>query len=285
MLVFPGCKINLGLHILNKREDGFHNLTTVFYPLPLTDVLEIIRNNDQDDKEAVRLSLTGNAVDGNMADNLCVKAYQLLKKDFPELPHVKIHLHKAVPMGAGLGGGSADASFTLRLLNDKFQLNLSNEQLIKYALQLGSDCPFFILNKPCFASGRGEILEPVNLSLSGYQLLLINPGIHVSTGWAFSQLNISSSVVAYQSVKEQKKLKDIISQNPETWRNDLTNDFEMPVFSKYLQLSEIKEELYRLGAIYAAMSGSGSSLFGLFKKNSAPTLSFPNRYYSKFLQL
>lgn len=285
MIVFPDCKINLGLHILNKREDGFHNLTTVFYPLPLKDALEIIRNNDPDDKETVRLSLTGNAVDGNVADNLCVKAYQLLKKDFPELPHVRMHLHKAIPMGAGLGGGSADASFTLRLLNDKFQLNLSNEQLINYAVQLGSDCPFFILNKPCFASGRGEILEPVNLSLSGYQLLLIYPGIHVNTGWAFSQLNISPSVVNYQSPKEQKNLKDILSQNPETWRNELTNDFEKPVFFKYPELSEIKEELYRLGAIYAAMSGSGSSLFGLFKKNNTPVLSFPNQYYSKLLQL
>ena len=285
MIVFPDCKINLGLHILNKREDGFHNLATVFYPLPLTDAFEIIRDNDPDDKETVRLSLTGNAVDGNAADNLCVKAYELLKKGFPELPHVRMHLHKAIPMGAGLGGGSADASFALRLLNDKFQLNLSNEQLINYAVQLGSDCPFFILNKPCLASGRGEILEPVNLSLSGYQLLLIYPGIHVSTGWAFSQLNSSSSVVTCQSAKGQRNLKDTISQNPETWRNELTNDFEKPVFFNYPELREIKEELYRLGAIYAAMSGSGSSLFGLFKKSNTPVLSFPNQFYSKLLQL
>jgi 4-diphosphocytidyl-2-C-methyl-D-erythritol kinase len=285
MIVFPNCKINFGLHILNRREDGFHNLATVFYPLPLTDVLEIIRNNDEDNSEQIRFSITGNTVDGKMEDNLCVKAYHLLKKDFPDLPHIKMHLHKAIPMGAGLGGGSADASFTLRLMNDKFQLGLSTEQLINYALELGSDCPFFILNQPCYATGRGEILEPVQLSLSGYQLLLINPGIHINTGWAFSALNISPSVISYSSTEDAKNLRAIVCQNPATWSGQLINDFEKPVFVKYPELSKIKEELYQLGALYAAMSGSGSSIFGLFEKNAAPVASFPQHYFVKLLRL
>jgi 4-diphosphocytidyl-2-C-methyl-D-erythritol kinase len=285
MIVFPGCKINLGLRILNKREDGFHNLATVFYPLPLREALEIIRNNDQDNKESIHFSMSGNAVDGNTADNLCVKAYHLLKKDFPELPAVKMHLHKAIPMGAGLGGGSADAAFTLKLLNEKFQLDLSTELLISYSLQLGSDCPFFIMDRPSYATGRGEILEPINLSLSGYQLLLINPGIQVNTGWAFSQLNFSTSVNTDHSILKQKNIKDILSQKPGTWHKELINDFEIPVFLKYPELSTIKEELYQQGAVYAAMSGSGSNVFGLFKKNDNPTLAVPNHYFVKLLSL
>ncbi len=285
MIVFPDCKINLGLRILNKREDGFHNLATVFYPLPLREALEIIRNNDQDNKEAIHFTQSGNIVDGNAENNLCVKAYHLLKKDFPQLPAVSMHLHKVIPMGAGLGGGSADAAFTLKLLNEKFQLSLSTEQLIHYSLQLGSDCPFFIVNQPCYATGRGEIMEPVNLSLSGYELLLINPGIHVNTGWAFSQLNISPFVSENNSIINQKKLQEIIHQHPSSWRKELLNDFEIPVFLKYPELSAIKAQLYQQGAIYAAMSGSGSSLFGLFEKGKSAALSLPPHYYAKLLPL
>ena len=285
MIAFPGCKINLGLRILNKREDGFHNLTTFFYPLPLREAIEIIRNTDQGNKEAVCFSMSGNQVDGDIADNLCVKAYYLLKKDFPDLPAVKMHLHKAIPMGAGLGGGSADAAFTLKLLNEKFQLQLSTEQLISYSLQLGSDCPFFIIDQPCNATSRGEVLEPVNFSLSSYQLLLIHPGININTGWAFSQLNFSSSVNTAYSAAKQKDIKTILSQKPTTWKNELVNDFEIPVFLKYPELKEIKDQLYRQGAVYAAMSGSGSTLFGLFEKNQHPNLYLPDHYYIKFLQL
>ena len=283
MVAFPGCKINLGLRILNKRTDGFHNLATVFYPLPLKEVLEIIRNNDTDNKEAIHFTLSGNIVDGNTENNLCVKAYHLLKKDFPQLPAVSMHLHKAIPMGAGLGGGSADAAFTLKLLNEKFQLSLSTDQLISYSLQLGSDCPFFIIDQPCYATGRGEMLEPVSLSLSHYQLLLINPGIHINTGWAFSQLSIPE--IDPDSVTGQKNLKEIISQKPGTWRKELVNDFETPVFLKYPELSGIKEQLYQQGAIYAAMSGSGSSLFGLFEKGFTPELCLPDHYFKKLLLL
>jgi 4-diphosphocytidyl-2-C-methyl-D-erythritol kinase len=285
LIVFPNCKINLGLRILDKRKDGFHNLATIFYPLPLKEALEVIRNNEKNNHEPIQFSLSGNTVDGNPANNLCVKAYQLLKKDFPQLPGVKMHLHKAIPMGAGLGGGSADAAFTLKLLNDKFQLNLSINQLINYSMQLGSDCPFFILNQPCLATGRGEILEPVNLSLSGYDLLLINPGIHINTGWAFSQLNISTDMAKTDSFTAQKSLAAIISQPASCWPRLLINDFEIPVFAKYPKLERLKEAMYSEGAVYAAMSGSGSSLFGLYEKSKSPTLQMPSHYFVKRLPL
>lgn len=257
MIVFPNCKINLGLRILNKREDGFHNLETVFYPVPFRDVLEIIPNN------ILEFTATGLLVDGNAEDNLCLKAYHLLKKDFPQLPAIKIHLHKTIPMGAGLGGGSADAAFMLKLLNEKFKLDLSTPKLLNYALQLGSDCPFFIKNKPCFATGRGEILEEITVDLSAYKIVLINPGIHVNTGWAFA--NVTPAPL-------KKSIKEIIQQPIGRWKDELINDFEKPVFASHPQIKEIKETLYSQGAMYAAMSGSGSTVFGIFKAsfNSKP---------------
>ena len=256
MIVFPNCKINLGLHILYKREDGFHNLETVFYPLPFRDALELISATNNTTE--IEFTGTGLAVDGNVSDNLCVKAYYLLKKDFPQLPLVKIHLRKAIPMGAGLGGGSADAAFMLTLLNEKFNLNLSTPQLLNYALELGSDCPFFIINKPCFATGRGEVLEEIKVDLSEYKIVLINPGIHVNTGWAFSNITPALS---------NKSIKEIVQQPIDTWKEDLQNDFERPVFAAHTQIKTIKENLYNEGAVYAAMSGSGSTVFGIFDKD------------------
>ncbi len=259
MIVFPNCKINLGLQILEKREDGFHNLETVFYPAPFRDALEISPN----DNAEIEFAATGLSVDGDPKNNLCLKAYHLLKKDFPQIPAVKIHLHKVIPMGAGLGGGSADAAFTLSLLNRKFKLNLSTPVLLNYALQLGSDCPFFIINKPCYATGRGEILEEINLDLSNYKIVLINPGIHVNTGWAFSNINPSPSI---------KNIKTIVQQPVNTWRDELTNDFETAVFTAHPQIKWIKNTLYDSGAVYAAMSGSGSTVLGIFDTgfNSKP---------------
>jgi len=252
MIVFPNCKINLGLQILNKREDGFHNIETLFYPVPFRDVLEIVPTTADD----IEFTATGLTVDGNTTDNLCLKAYHLVKKDVPQLPEVKIHLHKTIPLGAGLGGGSANAAFTLQLLNNKFKLNLPTPKLLTYALQLGSDCPFFLINKPCFATGRGEILEETTLDLSGYKIVLINPGIHINTGWAFSQITPAPS---------KNSVKKIIQQPITSWKDDLVNDFEIPVFSANPQIKEIKEMLYSQGAIYAAMSGSGSTVFGIFE--------------------
>ncbi|MBK8608730.1 MAG: 4-(cytidine 5'-diphospho)-2-C-methyl-D-erythritol kinase [Chitinophagaceae bacterium] len=278
MLVFPNCKINLGLQILHKRTDGFHDLETVFYPLAFRDALELIPNTNNE--TGVTFTGTGLAVEGKTEDNLCIKAYQLLKKDFSELPSVSMHLHKAIPMGAGLGGGSAAAAFTLKLLNDKFKLNISTPQLLNYAKQLGSDCPFFIINKPCFATGRGEILEELVLDLSHYKIVLINPGIHINTGWAFTELakgsNGSRLLDPYIP-----SLKTIMQQPIDTWKSQLTNDFETVVFMAHPEIKSIKENLYKLGAIYAAMSGSGSTVFGIFSNDIDPNLFRNDNYFIK----
>jgi 4-diphosphocytidyl-2-C-methyl-D-erythritol kinase len=275
LIAFPNCKINLGLNIIKKREDGYHNLETVFYPLPFYDVLEIIENKNpsQDDL----LSLSGIGLGGDAHDNLCIKAYNLLKIDFPQLPAVKIYLHKNIPAGAGLGGGSADGAFMLQVLNKKFNLEISEEKLLKYALHLGSDCPFFILNKACFAQQRGEVLAPLEINLSLYKLLLVNPGIHINTQWAFSQVTPAASF---------QNLKDIIAQPVSTWKINLKNDFEIPVFSAYPEIEKIKNNLYEMGAIYAAMSGSGSTVYGIFHRSHPfSTAVFPGNYFIKELAL
>jgi 4-diphosphocytidyl-2-C-methyl-D-erythritol kinase len=252
MIAFPHCKINLGLNILNKREDGFHNLETIFYPIHICDALEIIPS-----QSSTTITVTG-MITGDEQDNLCIKAFNILKNNYPQLPDIKIHLHKAIPMGAGLGGGSSDAAFTLRLLNEKFNLDIPEEKICAYALQLGSDCPFFLLNKPGFATSRGEVIEAINISLKDYKIMLINPGIHVSTAEAFKNITPGFPV---------KKIKDIIHHPVESWKDELSNDFEKYAFEKYLLIKKIKEDLYKAGAAYASMSGSGSTVFGLFKKD------------------
>ena len=268
MIVFPNCKINLGLAVLGKRPDGYHNLQTVFYPLPLFDVLEVIQHSNNKPE----LLLSGIAIDGQPETNLCIKAYRLLKNEFPHLPSIKICLHKTIPAGAGLGGGSADGAFMLMLLNDKFKLHLTQEKLLQYALTLGSDCPFFIINKPCFAQQRGEIMETIQLDLSGYVLVLINPGIHVNTGWAFTQVNFSNS----------NNIETIIQHPVDTWQHQLMNDFEPPVFEKYPEIKAIKNSLIERGAIYASMSGSGSSVYGIFNKAiKIEDNFFPSHYFIK----
>ena len=268
MIAFPNCKINLGLHILSKRPDGFHNLQTIFYPFPLTDALEVIRSTG-----TTTLTLSGLPLDTNMEANICYKACQLLSKDFPSLPSVSMHLHKTIPSGAGLGGGSADGAFTLLLLNKKFGLGLTEQQLYDYALQLGSDCPFFIWNKPGLATGRGEKLEPIELDLSPYNMVLIYPGIPISTAWAFSQISPSP---------DKPSLKTIITQNVETWKEQLTNDFEGPVFTAYPEIAQIRQQLYEAGATYAALSGTGSTVYGLFKKEMQVELLWPKGYVVKW---
>ena len=248
--------------MLQKRSDGFHNIETIFYPVPVHDALELIKM-DGDEETTPNLTNYGLPVSGAISDNLCVKAWQLLKKDFPDLPVVKIHLLKNIPMGAGLGGGSADGAFMLQLLNDKFHLNLSTDQLTGYALQLGSDCPFFMVNQPSYATGRGENLEPISLSLSGYQLVIENPCIHIDTGKAFSQLDLNTAQ------NKHSHLKQVIQRPVSEWKENLNNDFEIPVFQQYPQIKAIKEKFYAEGALYAAMSGSGSTVYGLFKKSVA----------------
>lgn len=270
MILFPNCKINLGLHITQKRPDGFHNLQTFFYPVPITDALEIISQEDK--REPFHFTLSGANIDAG-TDNICVKAYQLLKKDFDlQIPPLQMHLHKAIPIGAGLGGGSADGTFTLLLLNKKYNLNLTEEQLLQYALQLGSDCPFFIKNVPCLAAGRGEILKPFPIDLSSYKLVLVNPGIHINTGWAFSQL---------QPKEPQHTLSDIIQLPITEWKGSLMNDFEAPIFNHHPEIKKIKDELYHKGAVYASMSGTGSTVFGLFDRDQTVAFQFPEHYFVK----
>jgi len=274
MINFPNCKINLGLNILRKREDGYHDLETVFYPVDICDVLEVMTTTDKNSRP-VEFTITGININGGEQDNLCIKAYKLLKKDFPLLPSIKMHLHKAIPLGAGLGGGSSDAAFALLLLNKKFQLNLSQTQLLDYSFQLGSDCAFFIVNKPCFAQSRGEILEQINCDLSSYQILIINPGIHISTRWAFLKIQPS---IPKQSVKE------IIQQPPETWKDLLTNDFEKPIMQYYPHLKSLKKQLYEQGAVYASMTGSGSTFFGIYPKSQkTETNIFPQEYFVRLI--
>jgi 4-diphosphocytidyl-2-C-methyl-D-erythritol kinase len=274
MIVFPNSKINLGLHILRKRTDGYHDLETVFYPLPLTDALEIIPLGSHENSTSFPFTISGAELKGSPGSNLCVRACQLLKKDFPNLPGVMMHLHKTIPSGAGLGGGSADAAFTLQLLNKMFSLRIPTTQLLVYANELGSDCPFFIINKPCYASGRGELLEEVQLDLSHYQIVVVNPGIHIDTRLAF--LNITAAM-------PEKSIKEIILRPIEKWKDELHNDFEKVIFEKHPEIAELKYYLYGSGALYASMSGSGSTVFGIYPGEKSLQFSFPPHYFVRTL--
>lgn len=251
MVAFPGCKVNLGLHILDKRGDGFHSLQTCYLPLPWTDVLEIIPSSK------LEFSLTGLPIAGRLEDNLCVRAYKLLQAEF-NLPPIHLHLHKLVPMGAGLGGGSADASHTLRLLNALFELAISKERLINFAQMLGSDCAFFCQDEMALGSGRGEILEPVSApSLKGHFLAVITPPLEVSTAEAYAG-------VAPQ--QHELDVKTILQTPLDHWKGRLVNDFESSVFVKHPELGQIKSTLETLGAAYSSLSGSGSSVYGIFEE-------------------
>ena len=254
MITYPNAKINLGLNIVEKRPDGYHNLETVFYPINLQDALEV---NDLEGEGEYTLKISGTPIEGEPDNNLVVKAYRLFKKDFPNMGSINIHMYKHIPTGAGLGGGSADAAFMLKLLNEKFKLNLSTEKLEKYAAILGADCAFFIQNKPVFASGIGNIFEEINLSLKGYYLVLVKPDIFVSTKDAFANII---------PMKPNHSLKEIIRMPVETWRATMKNDFEDSVFKKFPEIAAIKDKLYDMGAIYASMSGSGSCVFGIFRE-------------------
>lgn len=257
MIVFPNIKINLGLSITEKRPDGYHNLETVFYPVALEDALEIRALPEADKK--ITLHQYGMEIAGNPEDNLVAKAYSLLDKEF-HLPPVEIHLYKHIPSGAGLGGGSSDAAFMLKLLNGHFHLNLSEEQLEIYAATLGADCAFFIKNKPVYAEGIGNIFSPIELSLKGYQIMIVKPDVFVSTREAFA--NIHPHHPEYP-------IKEVIRRPVAEWKDILINDFEASVFPQHPVIGEIKQELYNQGAIYASMSGSGSSVFGLFAPDAA----------------
>lgn len=250
MVAFPGCKINLGLHVLHKRSDGFHEIDTAFFPVPWTDVLEVLPSNE------FSFSFSGLTVNGSPEDNLCLRAYRLISRDYT-FPPVQGHLHKVVPMGAGLGGGSADAAHTLRLLSSVASLDLPHEQLRAYSLQLGSDCSFFLMDGPARGRGRGEIIEPLQLTLKGYFLVIVAPPIHIATAEAYAQL---------KPRKPNNDLSEVLNQPVPEWKKLLVNDFESSVFTRHPEIAFLKNRLYERGAVYAAMSGSGSSVFGIFDK-------------------
>ncbi len=255
MIYYPNAKINLGLHVVEKRADGFHNIETVFYPIGWSDVLELaIPTNRQ---LGLKFTHSGITIPGATGENLCERAYALIGQDYA-LPAIDAHLHKLIPIGAGLGGGSSDAAFFIRALNDLCELNLAWGELHHYAKQLGADCSFFIANKPVIAEQKGDVFESIQLDLSAYHIVVVHPGIHVSTP------------EAYRSITPKKPslhLESWIQENPVShWRENLINDFEIPVFAKHPEIQMLKNNLYQMGAIYAAMSGSGSAVFGLFEK-------------------
>lgn len=254
MILYPNAKLNLGLNIVERRSDGYHNLETVFYPIPLYDTLQV---ELQDADVPYTFQMNGNALDCNPEDNLIIKALNLLKSQGYPIPSTRIILDKQIPSGAGMGGGSADAAFMLKALNELYQLGITNSTLEEYAARLGADCAIFIQNKPVYAEGIGNIFSPIALTLKGYFLVIIKPDIFISTGKAFSQI---------KPKHPEKNLKDIIKMPIGTWRETMINDFEESVFPQFPRLAELKQQLYDNGAIYAAMSGSGSSLFGIFSE-------------------
>lgn len=269
MITNPNCKINLGLHIVEKRPDGYHNIETMFYPISICDKLEI------NAAEKFSFSQNGIQLECTDSDNLCVKAYDIIKKEFPHIGNVDIKLTKNIPFGAGLGGGSADAAFTLKMINEIFALNLPDEHLTNYASKLGADCAFFIRNVPVFATQKGDVFEKCNISLKEYSLLLVKPDIFISTPEAYS------GVKPHKAIYD---IREIISQPINTWKDKLVNDFEESIFAKYPLLSEIKDMLYSQGALYASMSGSGSSMFGIFPKDSKITINiFERKGFTQFI--
>lgn len=251
MVVFPNAKINIGLNIVAKRDDGFHNIESVFYPvLDLFDVLEVIKS------ENLTFKTTGITIPDDEKNNLCLKAYYLIEKDFKISP-VHIHLHKVIPIGAGLGGGSADAAFMLTTINELFELQLSSKQLINYAQQLGSDCAFFIENKPVYAFNKGNEFETISLNLSNFELKIEYPEIHIGTAEAYSGVHPQKSTI---------DLKQAIKQPIDNWKTIIRNDFEKSIFKNHPKIEALKNKMYQNGAVYAAMTGSGSAVYGFFKK-------------------
>ncbi len=264
MITFPNAKINIGLNIINRRSDGYHNLETIFYPVGIKDALEVI------EADQLKFTSSGLSIPGNADENLCLKAYRLIYRDF-DRPPIHIHLHKHIPIGAGLGGGSADAAYCIKLINDKFSLELNTEQMEAYARQLGADCAFFIRNQPVFALEKGDIFKPLDLDLSSYYIIVVMPPVQVSTSKAYQHIKLH---IPKQSLEELIKLP------VENWKYLIENDFELPVFESQPSIAHIKIALYEAGALYASMSGSGSSVYGIFKEKIAlPDLEKENQVF------
>lgn len=277
MITFPIAKINLGLNVVERRPDGYHNLETVFYPVNIKDALELTMMNTKFPSPVdCDIKVSNLNVEGDEQRNLVVRAYQLLKCDFPQMPRVHAHLYKVIPTQAGMGGGSSDCAYTIRLLNEMFTLGLTEQRMIDYAAHLGADCAFFILSRPSYAEGIGERLVPVSLDLSSYYIGVVRPDIPVSTREAFSLI---------KPVKPAKCCRDVVLQPIETWRDELSNDFEQSVFALHPEIEAIKQRLYNLGAVYAAMSGSGSAVFGIFQDPIEISKHFPSDMFTYFGRL
>jgi 4-diphosphocytidyl-2-C-methyl-D-erythritol kinase len=255
MIVFPNAKINIGINITSRRTDGYHNIETIFYPVKIFDALEVLPGNK------LTFHSSGLDIPGMAEDNLCVKGYHLISRVY-KLPPLNIHLHKHLPIGAGLGGGSADVAFFIKLLNEQFNLKMTTDQMLDYARQLGADCAFFIENKPLFAFEKGDQFESISVDLSKYHIVLVMPPTHVSTGEAYSGVKPAP-------VKDS--LYELIAEPLGEWRKLIKNDFEESVFKNHPVIRGVKAALYEAGAIYASMSGSGASVFGIF--NEKPDLS------------
>lgn len=269
MITFPIAKINLGLNIVERRSDGYHNLETVFYPIPIKDAIEInVMHNDFPSSVDCDLKVSNMDIKGDEQKNLVVKAYNLLAEGH-KLPRIHVHLYKNIPTQAGMGGGSSDCAFMLKLLNEQFNLNLSDCDLERYACQLGADCPFFIKSRPAYAEGIGEILTPINIDLKGWHLSVIRPDVPIPTKEAFALIKPRPTI---------KKCIEIVKQPVETWKHELHNDFEESVFASHPELAEIKKQLYTLGATYASMSGSGSSIYALSRTPIDIQQSFTGMY-------
>ena len=257
MITFPNAKINLGLNIIRKRADGYHEIATLLYPVCLSDILEIVPSEN----ERTTIEITGIPIPGEKENNLCFKAFHLLSSIL-HLPPVTIHLHKVIPTGSGLGGGSSDGAFTIKMLTDLFHLGMTNEKMIGFARQLGADCAFFIKNKPLFAFDKGDHFEPVDIDLSGFRIEIVTPGIHVNTAEAYALADLQP-----ESGEPKIPVKEIIIRPINEWKNLLVNDFEKAIFLKHPELEKIKQDFYDRGAIYASMSGSGSAVYGIFRSS------------------
>lgn len=267
MILYPNAKINIGLNVTRKRNDGYHDLETIMYPIGLCDVLSI--NINESKSGVLNFTTSGIKIDGNINDNLIVKAYELINEKYT-LPALDINLRKLIPFGAGLGGGSADCAFTITGINELCQLHMNIAEMEEIAAKLGSDCSFFIQNKPSIAKGRGEILDIINLDLDKYFIVIIIPPIPISTKLAYSKV-----VPQMQSVKLENSILNEMTE----WKNSIKNDFEVSVFIEFPEIKSIKDELYALGADYAALSGSGSAVFGIYREKPDLRNIFPNNYF------
>jgi 4-diphosphocytidyl-2-C-methyl-D-erythritol kinase len=264
MISFPNAKINLGLDVIERRNDGYHNISSCFYPVPLKDILEINLSN------TFSFNISGLQIPGDQGGNLVVKAYKILKKDF-NLPPVSMHLHKNIPMQSGLGGGSSDGAYTLRMLNELFELFLDDSVISDYASMLGSDCPFFIYNVPSIITGRGEEVEEIDLDLNGYIICVVKPDVSISTPNAYQNIQPGNPAYPVSTILSDQEIGN--------WKEMLKNDFEKVILNIHPGLSELKSNLYEMGALYVSMTGSGSAFYGIFKDPPSFKGKFPDNYF------